>query len=134
MSKKILSILIVTILLLVCVLNSKVFATNNLVTIDASNTSGADTTGTGASAITITSSSSNNTTNSAGNTANNSVNNLTANTNSNNNAASSYNNTSNSTNRTGLPYTGTNSSVIFIVMALVVSAVYAYKKVRDYNV
>lgn len=60
--------------------------------------------------------SSNNTTN---NTANNTTNNTAKNT---------------STNSSKLPYAGTSSSVIFIVIALAVSALYAYKKVSDYNV
>ena len=33
-----------------------------------------------------------------------------------------------------LPYAGTNTSVVFVVIALVASALYAYKKVSDYNI
>ena len=33
-----------------------------------------------------------------------------------------------------LPYAGSDSSLIFVVIALSASAVYAYKKVSDYNV
>ena len=44
---------------------------------------------------------------------------------------SNYNSTTNSTK---LPYAGTNSSVVFIVIGFAASALYAYKKVSDYNV
>ena len=37
-------------------------------------------------------------------------------------------------NTTKLPYAGTNSSMIFVVLAFAASAIYAYKKVSDYNV
>ncbi len=50
--------------------------------------------------------------------------------NTNNNAASKRN----TNNTTGLPYAGTNTSLVFVVIALVASALYAYKKVSDYNV
>ena len=130
--KKILSILIITILFCVCLLNSRVFATG-IVTIDAGNTSAtpANLTGTTPSSITITSQSGKN------NTVNNlAINNLTQiGNNSVKNNVSSYNNIANKANNTaGLPYTGSGSSMIFIVVALAISAVYAYKKVRDYNI
>ena len=130
--KKILSILIITILFCICLLNSRVFATN-IVTIDAGNTSAttANLTGTTPSSITITSQSGKN------NTANNlTINNLTQiGNNSAKNNVSSYNNIANKANNTaGLPYTGSSSSMIFIVIALAISAIYAYKKVRDYNI
>ena len=51
-------------------------------------------------------------------------------------ASSSYRNTaSNIAEETadGLPYTGTSYGMVFIIIILVVSAVYAYKKVSDYN-
>ena len=137
--KKILSIAIIAILFIVCVLNSTAFATN-IVTIDASNTSASTGGTTGAGSITITSSSnnvvSNNTaTESAAN--NTAVNNLTTSTNNaaKTNLVSSYNNTANKANTAnGLPYTGSDSSIVFIFIAFVASAIYAYKKVRDYNV
>lgn len=49
---------------------------------------------------------------------------------------SKYNNTNTNTNKTAskLPYAGSNSSMVFVVVALVASAVYAYKKVSDYNI
>ena len=136
--KKILSIAIIAILFIVCVLNSTAFATN-IVTIDASNTSASTGGTTGAGSITITSSNntvSNNTSieSAAKNTA---VNNLTtsANNAAKTNLVSSYNNTANKANTAnGLPYTGSDSSIVFIFIAFVASAIYAYKKVRDYNV
>lgn len=135
--KKILSILIITVLFCVCLLNSTVFATN-IVTIDASNTSGSAT-NTGTSSITITSQSGNNTSNNTANQATNqntSVNNLTSSTNNvAKNNISSYNNVANQANTSaGLPYTGSNSSVVFIVIVFVASAIYAWKKIRDYNI
>ncbi len=63
---------------------------------------------------------------STGNNTNNSANNTT------NKVANSTNNTNTPSSK--LPYAGSNSSMIFIVIALVVSALYAYKKVSDYNV
>lgn len=64
------------------------------------------------------------------NTANKTTNNTTNNTAKNTNSAKNNTNTATS----GLPYAGSNTSIIFIVIALVASAVYAYKKVSDYNV
>lgn len=72
----------------------------------------------------IVSSSGNNT---ANNTTNNTANNAT-------NNASTYNNTNATSNSSGLPYTGTNSSAIVFIIVFALSAVYAYKKVSDYNV
>lgn len=51
-----------------------------------------------------------------------------------NNAVNNTKNTNSNTASSGLPYAGSNTSIIFIVIALVVSAIYAYKKVSDYNV
>ncbi len=33
-----------------------------------------------------------------------------------------------------LPYAGTSGTVVFVVVALAASAIYAYKKVSDYNI
>ena len=83
----------------------------------------------------------NNTSNNTANNTNNSVgssivgsavSNNTANNTTNNTANNTSNNTS--TNSSKLPYAGTNSSIVFVVIALAVSALYAYKKVSDYNV
>lgn len=61
--------------------------------------------------------------NKASNTANNTARNTNSSRYSNSNSSSS-----------GLPYAGSNTSIIFIVIALVASAIYAYKKVSDYNI
>lgn len=49
---------------------------------------------------------------------------------------SKYNNTNTNTNKAAskLPYAGSNSSMVFVVVALIASAIYAYKKVSDYNI
>ena len=68
--------------------------------------------------------------------------NKSTNTNTNTNKATNTNKTTNTnTNKnvankaaSKLPYAGSNSSLIFVVIALSASAVYAYKKVSDYNV
>lgn len=65
-------------------------------------------------------------------------NNTNKNTNTNintNTNKSKTSNTANNTNSVGkLPYAGSNTSLVFVVIALVASALYAYKKVSDYNV
>lgn len=65
---------------------------------------------------------------------NNTTNTNTSNkTNTNTNKAKS--NTENeSSSGKKLPYAGTNGTVVFVVVALALSAVYAYKKVSDYNI
>lgn len=73
---------------------------------------------------TVNNATTNNTNNATNNTTNNSVNNVTNNT-------SVYNN---KTNTSKLPYTGTNSRVsVLLIVVLIGSAFYAYKKVSDYN-
>lgn len=73
------------------------------------------------------------------NTANNAVNiasgtNNVANNTTNISTISSYNNT-NKNNTTNLPKTGANDYIVIALIAVVgVSAIYAYKKVREYNV
>lgn len=92
---------------------------------------------------TITTNSGNNTTNKTTNISNaatnnavNKVNSITSIGASNNtaNRVSSYGNNTSTTSQENLPYTGTNYSVVFVIAALGISAVYAYKKVTDYNV
>lgn len=72
-----------------------------------------------ANVVSITGTISNNTTNK---TTNNTVNNIAN--------SSSYE----KTNSTKLPYAGSDSSVVFITLAFIASAIYAYKKVSEYNV
>ena len=64
----------------------------------------------------------------------NSSKNNTSNTNKVSNNAVKNTNTNTNSSASKLPYAGSNTSIIFIVVALGVSAVYAYKKVSDYNV
>lgn len=70
-------------------------------------------------------------------TKNNTAKNTNTNTNTNTNSAKNTNtNSTKNTNSSSssLPYAGSNTSIIFIVIALAASAIYAYKKVSDYNV
>jgi len=96
---------------------------------------------------TITTNSGNNTANKATNITSDGTTNKTTNaankvntitpigtTNNTANRVSSYTNNTSTTSQDGLPYTGTNYSIVFIIAALAISAVYAYKKVTDYNV
>lgn len=55
---------------------------------------------------------------------NNALNNTNSNANTNNNV---------NANKTAIPYTGVDYSVIFIIAVCGISAVYAYKKIRDYK-
>lgn len=68
----------------------------------------------------------------ATNTSNTNKTNNTSNTNTNTNTNSAKNNANSASSK--LPYAGSNTSIVFIVVALVASAIYAYKKVSDYNV
>lgn len=60
--------------------------------------------------------------------------NKNTNTNTNKNTNTNTNTNKNTNTASKLPYAGTDSSLIFVVIALSASAVYAYKKVSDYNV
>ena len=61
--------------------------------------------------------------------------NANANNNTNSNANNNTNNNSNANNNTntGIPYTGVDNSVIFVIVAFGISALIAYKKIRDYK-
>lgn len=61
--------------------------------------------------------------------------NTNTNTIGNTNTSSNYSNTNSntSTNKSSLPYTGTKSTIVFVVIAFGVSAIYAYRKVREYK-
>lgn len=65
---------------------------------------------------------------------NNNVNN-SVNNNVNNNKSSIYNNVNNTTNNTNLPKTGIGDSIPTMVLVVVfgISAIYAYKKIKEYN-
>lgn len=129
-SKKILVSLVVITLLAITFGSVKSLATQPIVAnVTTSTTPANNTTG----AVTITTSN-----NTVSNTANTAANNTVATNNATNNAVNKITNTSsyNTTNTTkkSLPYAGTDSTIVFIVLALVISAVYAYKKVLDYNI
>ena len=128
-SKKILVSLVVITLLAITFGSVKSLATQPIVAnVTTSTTPANNTTG----AVTIT------TSNNTVNTANTAANNTVATNNTTNNAVNKITNTSsyNTTNTTkkSLPYAGTDSTIVFIVLALAISAVYAYKKVLDYNI
>jgi len=57
----------------------------------------------------------------------------TNNTTNTNNNVNSNNNATNNANKNELPDTGLDTPSIAIVVICVVSAIYAYKKIRDYN-
>ena len=134
-SKKILGLITIVVLLLICIGGSETSAVSNIPQITVSNTSANRVnSNTAASGINITigdttrdeSTTKNNT------VKNNTTKNNTVNKSTNKNISSSYGNSNK--NSSSLPYTGTSDSVLFIVAALLVSAIYAYKKIRDYNV
>ena len=131
-SKKILGLITIVVLLLICIGGSETSAVSNIPQITVSNTSANRVnSNTAASGINITigdttrdeSTTKNNT------VKNNTTKNNTVNKSTNKNISSSYGNSNK--NSSSLPYTGTSDSVLFIVAALLVSAIYAYKKIRD---
>lgn len=77
---------------------------------------------------TLTNNTTNNTSNNTTNTGNNSLTNNTANNNTNKNNSSIYNNTN-------LPKTGIEDSipVAMLVVVFGISAIYAYKKIKEYR-
>ena len=132
--KKILAVLLIATMMVV--VSNVVFATENdpVYIIDeanntvANNTSNTSTTNSLFNNNTITNKTTvNNTTNNVVNTTTNSVNRNSTNTTKTN--SSTYNNNSN------LPKAGSSDSfvVIAIIIAFAVLAMYAYKKIRDYN-
>ena len=64
------------------------------------------------------------------------VNNTNTNTNTENNVVNVVNNTNvNANTNTSVPYTGIdNTSILVIIGICGISAIYAYKKIRDYNI
>ncbi len=119
MKEKKIILIALAIIMLVIIGANTAFATNVPIVIQPSNNTAQETN------------------NVANNTATNNVvgNNTTNNTTT--NIISGTNNTSryNNTNTTNLPKTGANDYAIFAIIAVcAVSAIYAYKKIRDYNV
>ncbi len=137
---KLIKIVLVGLIALTLVFNitSTVFADDGLIVLDpnsgtASNSAGntqnntSDNTNTNANTNTNTNTNANTNTNT-----NTSI--TTLNTNTNSTSSSSYNNNSNK--NTNLPKTGIaeTSSVLCVIFALAISAVYAFKKLKEYNV
>ena len=60
--------------------------------------------------------------------------NTNTNTNTNINRTISENTNTTSNTKDGMPYTGVNYSVVVIIAVCGVSAIYAYKKIKEYNV
>ena len=87
----------------------------------------------------ISNNTSNNTSRNTSNNISNNISNNTSNNTSNNivnntsNSSSSYNSANSVTNSSKLPHTGTSSKVVLLVVVSAMSAIYAYKKVSDYN-
>ena len=121
---KILMVIILTILMLICV-TSSVFADNTAIILPTGTDN--NTANSVANAENTTENTKTNSTETTNIAANNTTSILTS-----NNTVSQYNTT---TNTTALPKTG--ESDIYVVTALIaicgVSAIYAYKKIRDYN-
>ena len=105
-------------------------AEDNTVTITATNDNNTantnNTTNTG-NTVNLTANTNNTTSNTSSIVSNNTTNNTTNNT-------STYNNTNTTSNSTKSPHTGSSSKTILLVVIFALSAVYAYKKVSDYNV
>ncbi len=97
--------------------------TNENVGQGANNTNTSNNTGNKASIVATSGNNTANNTNVSSNNTNNTANNNT-----------SVYNTNNTSNSSHLPYTGTNSKGMLLIVVFAVSAVYAYKKVSDYNV
>ena len=123
-SKKMLVSLVLIVVIAISIGNVISLATTPIVVNTAGSSDTGNTTGAGTITVSSNNTATKNTTTNTSNTAENVVNKVTN--------SSSYNTTN--TTKKSLPYAGTNSNVIFVVIALVVSAIYAYKKVSDYNV
>lgn len=118
---------IISIVALILVLTTNVFATEgvqglNALLGDANNTNNTIPEDNN----TVGNNTANNTIN---NTANNTANNVSNNATTNNNVAKNNTNRNNTT----IPDAGLDQSIVFIIAIFGISAVYAYKKIRDYK-
>lgn len=132
MRKKELIVCLIGILLLTLVIVNQAFATSG-VDITQANLSGNIANNTNNNTMIRETNSSNNTNNTnntsnTSNTANNTTNNRANNTNTN------ISKNDGATNSDKLADTGLESTSIFIILVFVISAIYAYKKIREYNV
>lgn len=122
MKKKVLVVLVmVSLLVAVCgtVFATDITSTGNQITISNSATTG--------NSINITTT---NTTNTTGNT----INTLNVSSTYNTNNTNTNTNKVNTSASSSLPKAGADTTVVFVILALVVSSAYAYKKVSDYNI
>ena len=122
MKKKVLVVLVmVSLLVAVCgtVFATDITSTGNQITISNSATTG--------NSINITTT---NTTNTTGNT----INTLNVSSTYNTNNANTNTNKVNTSANSSLPKAGADTTVVFVILALVVTSAYAYKKVSDYNI
>ena len=135
MKKEKLFISLVMVLVVIFMLGTvSSFATELTVSV---NDESEETTNTAANTIGATIKASNTTKKTNTTTKNTVKNTVTKNTVENNTVKNTANKVSNYANKTGstsLPYAGTDTTIIFVVAALGISAVYAYKKVVDYNI
>lgn len=125
MKKKVLVVLVmVSLLVAVCgtVFATDITSTGNQITISNSATTG--------NSINITTTNTANTTNTTGNT----INTLNVSSTYNTNNANTNTNKVNTSANSSLPKAGADTTVVFVILALVVSSAYAYKKVSDYNI
>ena len=131
-SRKILVSLIIVSLVVLAFGSVKSLATQPI-SVNVANTTTDNSVGTQIQVNTNSTNSTNSTNTTLGATTNNAVSGTVSN-NVNNTANSTSYNTTKNTVKSSLPYAGTSSSTVLIIIALVISAVYAYKKVSDYNV
>lgn len=118
MKEKKIVLVVLAIIMLIIIGANTVLATNTPIVIQPSNNT---------SNVVNNSATNNTANNTVNNTTNNSTNNIVGNVSN----SSKYNNT----NTTNLPKTGANDYALIAVIAIcIVSAIYAYKKIRDYNV
>ena len=134
---KLIKIVLVGLIALTLVFNitSTVFADDGLIVLNPN--SGTESNSSSSNTNTSENTSNNTNTNTNSNTNSNASNTnaiTTLNTNTNTNTSSSYNNNANK--NTNLPKTGIaeTGSVLCVIFALAISAVYAFKKLREYNV
>ena len=126
-------IMVLVVILMVGTVNS--FATELTVSVDDEETEAVENKAANTIGATIKASNTAKKTNTTKNTVTkNTANTANKVTNKVNNTANKVSNYANKTETSSLPYAGSDSTIILVVAALGISAVYAYKKVVDYNI
>lgn len=126
-------IMVLVVILMVGTVNS--FATELTVSVDDEETEAVENKAANTIGATIKASNTAKKTNTTKNTVTkNTANTANKVTNKVNNTANKVSNYANKTETSSLPYAGSDSTIILVVVALGISAVYAYKKVVDYNI